>query len=80
MSLPSPLWLEQGDGRRRAIEARDFPIIIGGPSADIDLADNGDRAAGFIGTAGDDLFRTAGRRGQRRDLQRRAADGLPLAA
>ena len=56
MSLPSPLWLEQGDGRRRAIEARDFPIIIGGPSADIDLADNGDRAAGFIGTAGDDLF------------------------
>ena len=56
MSLPSPLWLEQGDGRRRAIEARDFPVIIGGPSADIDLADNGDRAAAFIGIEADDMF------------------------
>ena len=63
MSLPSPLWLEQSDGRRRAIEARDFPIIIGGPSADIDLADNGDRAAAFIGTAADDLFVQPGEAG-----------------
>ena len=56
MTLPSSLWLEQSEGRRRAIEARDFPIIIGGPSADIDLADNGDRAAAFIGTEADDMF------------------------
>jgi len=55
LSLPSPLWLEQGDGRR-ALEARDFPIIVGGPSAHIDLADNGDRAAAVIGLDAGDLF------------------------
>ncbi len=55
MSLPSPLWLEQAD-RRRAIEARDFPIIVGGPSADVELAPNGDRAAAFIGLEAEDLF------------------------